>query len=71
MEKKKDDGKKIIKVSNLSRNYSVTEKNEKNHILGKRSRKTIYAVKGISFDICEGLDIVYISGEDRNVMLTW
>lgn len=60
MEKKKEDGREIIKVSNLSRNYSVTEKSEKNHILGKRSRKTIYAVKGISFEICEGESVGFI-----------
>lgn len=60
MEKKREDGKKIIKVSNLSRNYSVIEKQEKNRILGRRSRKTIYAVKGISFEICEGESVGFI-----------
>ena len=59
MEKKREDGKKIIKVSNLSRNYSVIEK-EKNRILGKRSRKTIYAVNDISFEICEGESVGFI-----------
>ncbi|MDE7429448.1 MAG: ATP-binding cassette domain-containing protein, partial [Lachnospiraceae bacterium] len=29
-------------------------------MLGKRSRKTIYAVKSISFEICEGESVGFI-----------
>lgn len=53
---------KIIKVNNLSRNYSVTEtdKNTKGHILRRRGHKTIYAVKNISFEIGEGEAVGFI-----------
>lgn len=53
---------KIIKVNNLSRNYSVTEtkKNTRGHILRKRDHKTIYAVKNISFEIGGGETVGFI-----------
>ena len=51
---------KIIKVSNLSRDYSVADKKARSFVPGKRSHKTISAVKSISFEIEEGETVGFI-----------
>lgn len=51
---------KIIKVSNLSRDYSVADKKARSFVPGKRSHKTISAVKSISFEIGEGETVGFI-----------
>lgn len=51
---------KIIRAENLSRSYSVAEKQGRGHILGIRGHKTIWAVKEISFEIGEGETVGFI-----------
>ena len=51
---------KIIQAENLSRSYSVAEKQGRGRIPGIRGHKTIWAVKEISFEIGEGETVGFI-----------
>ena len=63
---------KIIKVSNLSRDYSVADKKARNFVPGKRSHKTISAVKSISFEIGEGETVGFIgpNGAGKSTLMS-